>query len=161
MLIAHGGLIGGFHAEYLLYAGALLVVAVALFVRKDVNRIVPVALVLAAIVLVATSRGEGGAPTIDAAITLVSPGDGDTVAAGEPVTLTVDLGGDAALGHMQGGGGGHVHVLIDGATATMSSSLRPRVTFEAGDHTLVVEYVDTEHRSFSPPVRDEARVTAE
>lgn len=96
----------------------------------------------------------------DATISFVSPTDGATVPAEQPITIEVDLeGGDLATSASDSGG--HLHIYVDGSVISMPSSLTTEVTLEPGDHELKVEYVDLEHASFDPAVEETITVTAE
>ena len=111
----------------------------------------------------------------EVAVSIVTPEDGAQVSAGEPVQLEVDLqGGELVGGHeeghteeAEGAGGegqgenvGHLHVFVDGKLQSMPESLTPEVEFTPGAHTVMVEFVDEQHRQLSPRITDEIQVEA-
>jgi hypothetical protein len=101
---------------------------------------------------------RSAAPTSDATLQITSPQDGDTVEAGE-VTVTVDVeGGKIATGASSSGG--HLHIFVDDILESMPTSLNMEVELEPGEHEIRVEYVDTQHMSFVPPVQEVVTVTA-
>lgn len=163
MLFAHTLGAGGPEIEFLIIAVAMLVLGIVFFVQKSVKPAVPVVLVLGAVVMLAGAfafegggsdepaqglSGAGGAE-----IEIAAPEAGDTVTAGEPVRVEIRLGDVPE--------GGHFDVRIDDELETMGPDPSPEVVFEVGEHTLSVEYVNSQHQSFSPPVRDEVTITAE
>lgn len=98
------------------------------------------------------SRGPG------VAITIVSPADGDTVRAGVPIPLRVEIDG----GHIQGTGGegrpGHLHLLVDRRLVEMTDETAPSVVLEPGVHEITVEFAGENHESLG--VLDRVDVTA-
>lgn len=95
----------------------------------------------------------------DATVGFASPQDGDTVPAGEPVTIEVDLeGGELATSASDAGG--HLHIFVDGSVISMPSTTTTEVDLEPGEHELRVEYVDFGHASYDPPVQETITVTA-
>ncbi len=96
----------------------------------------------------------------DVDIAIVQPEDGATVAAGEPVTIEVQVeGGEIATSASDSGG--HIHIFVDDSVVSMPNSTSAEVTLEPGEHELRVEYVDFQHASFDPPVAETIAVTAE
>lgn len=104
-------------------------------------------------VLAGCSRGP------DVAVRIVSPADGDTVRAGVPVPVRVEVDG----GHIQGTGGqgrpGHLHLLVDRRLVEMTDETTPSVTLEPGTHEITVEFAGENHESIG--VFDRVDVTAE
>lgn len=95
----------------------------------------------------------------DLAIQIVSPADGDTVPAGEPIPVEAQVAG----GHIQGTGGqgrpGHLHLYVDRQLVSMTDETAPTVTLEPGRHLVMVEFADENHASLG--VTDQVEVTAE
>lgn len=101
--------------------------------------------------------GLGGGT--DVTVGFASPQDDDTVPAGEPVTIEVDLeGGELATSASDAGG--HLHIFVDGSVISMPSTTTTEVDLEPGEHELRVEYVDFGHASYDPPVQETITVTA-
>jgi hypothetical protein len=149
---------GGPEIEFLMVAAAMLILGIVFFVQKTVKPAVPVILVVGALAMVAGAFAAGGASgdsagsVEGASVQIVTPEDGTSVPSGEPVELEIDL--------QNAPEGGHFDVRVDDGLESMGPTPAP-VTFEAGEHTLSVEYVNARHQSFSPPLRDEATVTGE
>jgi len=95
-----------------------------------------------------------------AQVAITAPQDGAAVPANEPVVLTVDLTGGSLVSGPTDTTGGHLHVFVDNKVQSMPSSLRIRVPFEPGSHEVRIEYVDTQHLSFEPPVTDTITIQA-
>lgn len=104
-------------------------------------RVLAIALVLSLASLGGCSRGPG------VSVRILSPADGTTVAAGEPVTIRVEIEG----GHIQGTDGdgrpGHLHVLVDRRLVEMVDETAPTVTLEPGTHEITVEFAGENHES--------------
>lgn len=93
------------------------------------------------------------------AIEIVSPSNGSTVPAGEPIPVEVRITG----GHIQGTEGsgrpGHLHLYVDRELVEMTSELAPTVTLEPGRHLVMVEFAGERHEALG--VTDQVEVTAE
>jgi hypothetical protein len=87
----------------------------------------------------------------------VSPEDGASVAADEPVTFEFDVQG----AELSGPDAGHFDIRVDGQLETMTPEPNPDITFKSGEHVIDVEYVNRQHQSFDPPVTAQTTVTAE
>lgn len=163
MFLAHTITPGGPETEYLILAGALLILGVVFFAMKNVKPIVPVILIVGAVAVGAGAfafRSDGAAGT-GVELSLISPHSGETVDAGEPVQLQVELQGGAMAGQESDGEvPGHLHVFVDGETVDMPTSLTPVVKLPPGKHELAVEFVDSSHVSFSPPIRAQVQLKA-
>ena len=166
MQLAHTLGENGPEIEFLIIAGAMLLLGVIFFMQKAVKPVVSVILVIGAFALVAGAFAVGGSDdepsgsagsSGDITIEIVSPSDGASVPAGEPVTLEIDLQGVDPETDVPG----HFDVRVDGQIETMTPEPDPEVTFEEGEHELSVEYVDTRHQSFDPPVTTTLSITAE
>ena len=167
MLLTHTITPGGPETEWLILAGAMLILGVVFFAMKNVKPIVPVILVLGALMI---GTGAFLAPNLfqsDSAsgtgveLSLISPQSGETVDAGEPFQLQVELQGGAMAGQESDGEvPGHLHVFVDGKTVDMPTSLTPEVKLPPGKHELAVEFVDSSHLSFSPPIRAQVQLKA-
>lgn len=161
---------GGPEIEFLIVAAAMLALGVIFFMQKAVKPVVSVVLVIGAFAMgvgafaaggsdATTPVGECGASSGsngETSITIGAPEEGETVSAGEPYQLEIELeggSGDAA--------GGHFDVSVDGQLETMTSQPDPEVTLTVGEQELRVEYVTSQHESFDPPVFATVCVTAE
>lgn len=164
MVTAHTFTPGGPETEYLVFAGAMLVLGIVFFVQKTVKPIVPVLLVLGALVVAAGAfafRSDGGTSATGVEMSLVSPQAGESVEARKPVQLEVELQGGAMAGEEQDGETpGHLHVYVDGETVDMPTSLTPTVKLPPGTHEVAVEFVDASHVSFDPPIRSQVQLRA-
>jgi hypothetical protein len=160
---------GGPEIEFLIIAGAMLLLGIVFFMQKSVKPVVSVVLVIGAFAMTAGAFAVGGSDTAsaqggcgdsgsngDTVLTIAAPQDGGTVPADEPFRLEIDL---------QGGtgdrAGGHFDISVDGELETMTSEPNPKITFSAGEHELRVEYVNRLHEPFDPPIYDIACETAE
>ena len=165
MQLAHGVINTGPDIEFLIVAAGLLALAILFFVQKTTKPVVSVVLAVGAFAL-AVGAFVGNTRPVDshgvtsseepepgASIEIVSPADGTTVPAGEPVTVEIGAEGVPE--------GGHFDVQIDGNVASMTNQEEAIVTFEEGEHVLTVDYVDVQHQAFDPPLQDEVTVTAE
>ena len=116
-----------------------------------------VTLVTFALGLIATScvQSSGG----DVSVTIESPQGGAVVPAGEPIEVGTDLLG-AELGVATSEGVGHLHVRVDDGAMQMLDSESTEVTLSPGQHVITVEYTDSAHESFDPPVKDSVTVRA-
>lgn len=161
MFPAHAVGSTGPHAEFLVVAGALFVLGVLFYIQKAVKPVISVALILVAVALGSGAfflNGETAAEGRSVAIT--EPKPEDTVPANKPVKLSVAVNGGSLAAESDSPKAGHLHVYVDGSLVDMPSTAEPEVEFERGRHTLGVEYVDFEHRSFKPQVVDEIEIEA-
>jgi hypothetical protein len=174
MVYAHTLGTGGPDLELILIAGAIAVLGIVFFFQKAVKPVVSVVLIAIAIVAgtVAFTMGgddepetqqtraaesEGGASPDGASITILSPDDGDSVPASEPVQITyeIDPGGlpDDQLGD--------VHVYVDGELQSMQVADVLELELEPGTYTVGVEAAQPNHASFDPMILDEIELTVE
>jgi hypothetical protein len=153
---------GGPEIEFLIVGAAMLVLGIVFFIQKSTKPAVPVVLVLGAFAMVAGAFVAGGSQDEvsgsagsagEASLEIVFPGEGETVAAGEPVQVNIEVTGAPE--------GGHFDVRVDGEIATMTPETDPEVVFPKGESRLSVEYVNVQHQSFDPPITAEISVTAE
>ncbi|MDQ4095773.1 MAG: hypothetical protein M3174_06200, partial [Actinomycetota bacterium] len=151
----------GPHAEFLVVAGALLVLGVLFYIQKAVKPVVSIILVVLAL---AVGTGAFVLDTESAAVgrsvAITEPKPGDTVPAEEPVTMQVAVNGGDLAAESDSARAGHLHIYVDGSLVDMPSTSQPTLVLERGRHTLAVEYVDSEHKSFNPKVTDEIEVEA-
>ena len=161
MLLAHAVHdAGGPEIEYLIIAGALLVVGVLLYVQKSAPPAVSLVLVLAAVAMGSGAFFLGQPPPAEGrSIVITSPAPGDVVSADEPVPIEFALHGGKLASTATSKDGGHLHVLVDGFVQDMPFG-DPQVELDRGSHTLTLEFVDAEHMPYSPPVKDEIEVSA-
>lgn len=161
MLLAHTATSGP-HTEYLILAGALLVLGVVLFVQKTVKPVVSIAIVLLAVALASGAFFLGGSSPAAGGISVVvlEPKPGDPVPAGEEFPLKVALNGAQMASSPNAGDGGHIHVYVDDELIAMPTTLKPTVKLKQGQHTITVEFVDGQHRPYTPGVKDTIEVVA-
>ncbi len=174
MLFAHTLGAGGPDLELILIAAAMAVLGIVFFFQKAVKPAVSIGLIVVAIGAGAfafamggddepetqetrEAAAEGGASPDGATVTILSPSDGDTVAANEPVEITyeIDPGGLPAdqLGDM--------HVYVDEELDSMQTSGVLEVELEPGTYTVGVEAAQPNHASFDPMILDEIELTAD
>lgn len=161
MTLAHAVGSSGPHPEFLVVAGALLLLGILFYIQKAVKPVISVVLVVVAVALGTGAfffDGESAAEGRSIAIT--EPKPGDTVPANKPITLEVAVNGGQLAAETDAKNAGHLHIFVDGTLVDMPSTAQPEVEFKRGRHLLAVEYVDAEHRSFNPQVIDEIEVEA-
>ena len=95
-----------------------------------------------------------------ASLRVVAPAQGAVVDASRPLQLRVAVKNGAVAKSPSSRGAGHLHLYLDGKLQQMPYSTTMRVTMPPGDHSVIVEYVDAEHVSFNPPVRETIELTA-
>ena len=164
LILAHGATAGGVELELVLLGVGFL--AAAWFFRPSqvgnarsavVCLVIGIALVTGAF---AVPKLTAGSRPSDAHVQIAAPEEGAEVAAGQPVNVTIDLTHGDLARSPSAKSGGHMHFYVDGDIRSMPYSLQAQVTFDPGEHTLRVEYVNLEHKSFDPPVEDEVTVIA-
>lgn len=161
---AHAGEAGGVEVEWLIVGAGLLVAAGLLYRSMAGTRWVPVVLAVLGAASVAGAflipRAGDDTRTSNAVVEIVQPGEGERVAAGEPVTVRVALRNGKLARTPESETGGHLHLYVDGKLQQMPYSKQMEVELEPGVHELTVEYVDAQHLSFDPPVQRTVEVTA-
>lgn len=163
MLLAHTAQASGPHTEYLVLAGAFLVLGIVLFVQKTVKPVVSLAIVLLAVALGSGAFFLGGSSSPAAtgvSVVVIEPKPGDPVPAGKEFPLEINVSGAQLASSDTASDGGHIHVYVDGQNISMTSSLEPRVKLKEGEHTIMVELVDAKHLPYTPEVRDTIQVVA-
>lgn len=165
MLLAHSGSApGGVAVEVLLLGGAFLAAAWFFRPSQTGNARSSIVCLLIGMALVggsvAVPRLSGDSHASNATVEIVMPEDGASLAEGQPVNISVDLSGGTIARSADATTGGHMHLYVDGKLESMPYSLETQTTFERGEHTIRVEYVDAQHLSYEPPVEDEVTVTA-
>ena len=166
MTLAHSGstAAGGIEVEFLLLGLGFL--AAAFFFRPSqtgnarsavVCLILGIALVTGSIAVPRLNSGDSHSS--NAVATIVMPEDGAQLVEGQPVNVKVELANGTIARSPEAKTGGHMHLYVDGDIQSMPYSLETEITFDRGEHTLRVEYVDVEHLSYEPPVDDEVTVT--
>jgi hypothetical protein len=95
-------------------------------------------------------------PSSDARLQILSPAPGEVIR-GDPAEITVRL-------RLEGGkivplnsfrlvpNEGHIHLYLDGALVSMTTSLGARVSASPGHHELRAEFVAVDHGPFDPRV---------
>lgn len=162
-MLAHTAQASGPHTEYLVLAGAFLVLGVVLFVQKTVKPVVSIGIVLIAIALGSGAFIFAGSPPTPNGVTVViqEPKPGDPVPAGEKFALKVAVSGAQLASSTNAADGGHLHVYVDDELVDMPVTVRPEVKVPEGEHTLGVELVDEKHVPYKPAVRDNIEVVAQ
>lgn len=174
MLFAHTLGVGGPDLELILIAAAMAVLGIVFFFQKAVKPAVSIGLIVVAIGAGAfaftmggeeeletlgarEAEAEGGASPDGASVTILSPADGDTVPASEPVEITyeVDPGGLPAdqLGDM--------HVYVDDELQSMQTTDVLELELKPGTYKVGVEAAQPNHASFDPMILDEIELTAD
>jgi hypothetical protein len=99
----------------------------------------------------------GPRPSSTATLRFLSPEDGATTSAPE-MTVRMALDGGTltqATSSSLAPNTGHLHLSLDGAIVSMSGDTTQVVdlrTLSPGEHTLIAEFVATDHLPFDPPV---------
>ena len=174
ILFAHTLGVGGPDLELIMIAAAMAVLGIVFFFQKAVKPAVSIGLIVVAIGAGAfafamggdeepetqearEASAEGGVSPDGASVTILSPAEGDTVPANEPVEITyeVDPGGlePDLLGDM--------HIYVDGELELMQSTEVLEVELRPGTYTVGVEAAQPNHASFDPMILDEIELTAE
>lgn len=173
MTLAHTFGEGGPEIEFLVLAAGLLVLAIVFFFQKTVKPQVPVILVLAALALTVGAfafdtpdETKGNGISTDAEVVIVDPSDGGTIAAGETLTLEIRIDGGSLTTEntTDEPDAGHLHIYVDGKLVSMPSVATPKIDGEdlpAGEHEIIVEFTQADHRPWDPPVQTAITVTAE
>ena len=163
MLLAHTAQASGPHTEYLVLAGAFLVLGIVLFVQKTVKPVVSVG-----IVLIAVALGSGAFIFAESAqtptgvwVVIQEPKPGVPVPANKEFAVEAAVNGAQLASCNSCSDGGHLHVNVDGETIAMTTAKEPKVKLEEGEHTLTVELVDEKHVPYDPPVKDSIDVVAQ
>ena len=165
MILAHSGSAapGGVEVELLLLGLGFLAAAYFFRPSQTGNARSAVLCLLIGVALVtgsiAVPRLGGDSHSSEATVQIVTPEDAAELAEGQAAKVEVELANGTLARNASATTGGHMHLYVDGQLRSMPYSLEARVTFERGEHTLRVEYVDAQHLSYEPPVEDEVTVT--
>jgi hypothetical protein len=173
LVLGHALGAGGPEIEFLILAGACLLLGVFFFFQKNVKPQASVVLLAVAIALAigafavdtTPDQGEsiGSSPVV---VSVAEPEDGVTVPAGEALALRVELDGGELVDESSGTDPtkGHLHIYVDGQLTSMPSVQTPRVPgswLREGEHEITVEFTRADHRSFDPRVTTTITVVAE
>lgn len=165
MTLAHALDQSGPHIEVLIVAGGFFLLGVIFFIQKSVKPVVSVGLVALAIALGTGAFTLGTYPPAAEGrrVVIREPKPGDVVDARERLRLDIALIGGELASRPNATDGGHLHVLVDGAVVEFAGvTTTPRIEpLGQGEHTLQVEYVDSQHLSFKPKVTDTIEIRAE
>jgi hypothetical protein len=174
VLFAHTLGVGGPDLELILIAGAMAVLGIVFFFQKAVKPAVSVGLIVVGIVAggfafasggddqretreTRAAEAEGGASPDGASITILSPEDGATVPANEPVEITYEVDpGDLPPDQL-----GDMHVYVNDKLQSMQVTDVLEVELKPGTYTVGVEAAQPNHASFDPMILDEIELTAE
>lgn len=164
LIYAHSGTAaGGVEIELLLLGLGFLAAAFFFRPSQTGNARSAVLCLLVGIALVtgsiAVPRLSGDDHSSAAQVAIVTPTDGAELVEDRPVNVRVELTNGTLARSASADTGGHMHLFVDGQLQSMPYSLEAQVTFERGERTLRVEYVDVRHVSYDPPVEDEVTVT--
>ncbi len=164
MLFAHTLGAGGPDLELMLIAAAMAVLGIIFFFQKAVNSVVSIVLItlgigagVIAFAVGGDQQTEGGATPDGASIEILSPADGDTVAAGELVEITYQID----PGELPPRELGDMHIYVDGELQSMQTSEVLVLELEPGTYTVGVEAAQPNHASFDPMIIDEIELKAE
>ena len=174
MVYAHTLGAGGPDLELILIAGAIAVLGIVFFFQKAVKPAVSIGLIVVAIGAGAIAfamgggdepetRGEraveaeGGASADGASITILSPEDGATVPANEPVKITYEVD----PGELPPDQLGDMHVYVNDKLQSMQVTDVLEVELKPGTYKVGVEAAQPNHASFDPMILDEIELTAE
>lgn len=155
---------GGVEIEMLLGAGAVLLLGLQLRASKTAKTWVPWTLIGVALALGAMSFALPQLTAPDrpsnVSLAIVSPNPGESVRAGKPVEIDVNVTGASVARSPSDSDKGHLHIFVDDQLQQMPYSTTTTVTFDPGMHELVVEFVDPEHVPYDPPIRTSVQLTA-
>ena len=174
MLFAHTLGVGGPDLELIMIAGAMAVLGIVFFFQKAVKPAVSVGLIVVGIVAggfafasggddqpetreARAAEAEGGASPDGASITILSPDDGATVPANEPVEITYEVD----PGNLPSDQLGDFHVYVNDKLQSMQVTDVLEVELKPGTFTVGVEAAQPNHASFDPMILDEIELTAE
>jgi hypothetical protein len=174
MFLAHTLGAGGPDLELTLIAGAMTVLGIVFFFQKAVKPAVSVGLIIVGLAAggfafandgddqpetrgTRAAEAEGGASPDGASITILSPKDGATVPANEPVEITYEVD----LGDLPPDQLGDMHVYVNDMLQSMQVTDVLEVELKPGTHTVGVEAAQPNHASFDPMIIDEIELTAE
>ncbi|MDQ4027754.1 MAG: hypothetical protein M3214_06870 [Actinomycetota bacterium] len=174
MNFAHTLGAGGPDLELFLFAAALLVLGVVLFLQKSAKPVVSVVLVIAAFAVGTGAFAFGGSSSSTSSsgtvaapdgvdVQITTPDDGSSVPAGRPLTVEANIIGGSltAANESDDPTQGHLHVFVDDQLISMPTRPTQEIELEGGDHTIVVEFTTADHKSFEPRILDSIEVTAE
>ena len=174
MNFAHTLGAGGPDLELFLFAAALLVLGLVLFLQKSAKPVVSVVLVIAALAVGTGAFAFGGSSSSTSSsgtvaapdgvdIQITTPDDGSSVPAGRPLTVEADIIGGSLTAATESDDPtqGHLHVFVDDELISMPTRPTQEIELEGGDHTIVVEFTTADHKSFEPRILDSIEVTAE
>jgi hypothetical protein len=163
VILAHTvGAVGGVEIELFLLGAGFLVAA--FFFRPSqvgnartavVCLILGIALMTGSVIVPRVSQS-----TTTARVSIVAPTDGAEVPAKEPVPIEVQIKGGKVAASAQDPNAGHLHVFVDDQLQSMPTSIETDVTLTPGPHEIKIEFVDSQHLSYNPPVADTVKVTA-
>jgi len=174
MVFAHTLGAGGPDLELILIAGAIGVLGIVFFFQKAVKPAVSIGLLVVAIAAGAfafasggddqpetretrAADAEGGASPDGASITILSPENGATVPANEPVKITYEVD----PGELPPDQLGDMHVYVNDKLQSMQVTDVLEVELKPGTYTVGVEAARPNHASFDPMILDEIELTAE
>lgn len=160
--LAHGASADGGRVSVPLLVGGGVATAgaVVLVARRGRPLAVGGLLAVGVVLFAASLLGSGGGDDRpDVHMLLVEPAPGARVPAGAPTTVRVSIA-EGALATGPEDDGGHLHLYVDGKLQQMPYSTDAQVTLTPGPHTLTVEYVDSRHVSYRPPIQQTVEVTA-
>ena len=150
----------------LVIAGAVLLgIGILLWALKKGGRWAAPAVAAAGVIVVSLgfifpSLGGNGTGS-DAVVSIVEPANGARVDAASPVTVRVALQNGSIARSPTDTEGGHLHLYLDGQLRQMPYAMEAQIQVTPGPHQLRVEFVDSRHVPFDPPVDSTITLTAE
>jgi hypothetical protein len=172
LLLAHTLGEGGADVELLILGAGLLILAIILFFQQTTRPGVLYTLLASSTVLVGLAffmggrTADGPSASSSAIVEIVFPAEAQDVEAGQALTLDVSLQGGELTDATSSSDPdqGHLHIYVDGRLTSMPNVLEPEIPGDAldpGEHEIVVEFTQADHRSFEPPIVDIVNVQAQ
>lgn len=149
----------------LVIAGAVLAgIGIMLWALKKGGRWAAPSVAAAGVIVLALGfivPSIGGNEGGDAVVSIVEPANGARVDAANPVTVRVALQNGSIATSPTDTTGGHLHLYLDGRLQQMPYSMEAQIQVTPGTHQLRVEFVDSRHVPFDPPVESTITLTAQ
>ncbi len=158
----------GFELElWLMLAGFVAIVGALVYRGRQGSKCVVTGSILAvgvAIIagsLVLPRVGDGTTAAGHVVVQIVQPRQGTSVTADRPIEVEAKVTGANVAQSASSTHAGHIHLFVDGDLQGMLYGESTEVELSPGAHTITVEYTDSHHLSFDPPITDSIEITAE